>query len=165
MRTVKEHSYLINVYWTGNLGSGTSSYTAYKRDHRLAAQGKPAIPGSSDPSFRGDPTRYNPEELLVGAISACHMLWYLHLCAVAGIVVTEYEDEAAGKMLESEDGGGRFTEVILKPRVAVKSGADLNRCNELHETAHRHCFIANSVNFSIRCEPETVIPPDSRVES
>jgi len=156
----KEHSYAIDVSWIGNMGTGTSSYTAYKRDHQLVSPGKAPIPGSSGPSFRGDPSRYNPEELLVAALSACHMLWYLHLCADSGIVVTDYQDHATGKMVESEDGGGYFAQVVLNPDVVVKPGADPDRCKELHEMAHRLCFIANSVKFLVRCVSRTVIQPD-----
>jgi organic hydroperoxide reductase OsmC/OhrA len=155
MRISKQHSYRIAVRWTGNTGSGTSSYRAYKRDHEIQSENKAAIAGSSDPSFRGDPTRYNPEELLVAAISSCHMLWFLHLCADAGIVIEDYEDNASGTMEEQSDGGGRFTEVVLHPRVTIVSG-NAKRCAELHEKAHALCFIANSVNFPIRCEPETM---------
>ena len=153
----KEHSYDISIRWTGNTGSGTSSYTGYSRDHEIISAGKPAIPGSSDPSFRGNKSRYNPEELLVAALSTCHMLWYLHLCSDSGIVVIDYEDRAIGKMLETEDGGGRFHEVRLNPRVTVEKGADLKRCGELHDKAHHLCFIANSVNFPVRCEADTQV--------
>jgi organic hydroperoxide reductase OsmC/OhrA len=142
------------VRWTGDLGTGTSGYRAYKRDHEISAPGKPVIPGSSDPTFRGDPARYNPEEMLVATLSTCHMLWYLHLCAEAGIVVTAYTDEPRGWMSEAEDGGGSFTEVALRPRVRVTSGADPEKAKELHERAHHLCFIARSVNFPVTCEAE-----------
>ena len=152
----KQHSYSINVKWTGNLGSGTSSYTGYKRTHEIVTTGKPVIPVSSDPGFHGDADRYNPEELLVAALSSCHMLWYLHLCAVAKIVVESYEDAASGTMIETADGGGHFKEVILHPRIVVRPGADLSHAKELHHEAHRLCFIANSVNFPVRCEAEII---------
>jgi organic hydroperoxide reductase OsmC/OhrA len=157
MKTVKVHSYKTTILWTGNTGSGTSSYTAYKRDHEISVAGKPRIPGSSDPWFRGDRSRYNPEELLVAALSGCHMLWYLHLCADAGIVVTDYQDHAAGEMAELDNGGGHFVEVVLKPTVTVAPGANVELCNELHEAAHRLCYIASSVNFPVRCEPHTIL--------
>jgi organic hydroperoxide reductase OsmC/OhrA len=150
---IKNHQYQIEVKWTGNTGQGTANYRAYHRDHEISVAGKPIIPGSSDPAFRGDPTRYNPEELLVASLSTCHMLWYLHLCAVANIVVTEYQDNAIGMMTETQDGGGRFTEVTLKPIVTVKSGSDLTLAEQLHEKAHHFCFIANSMNFPVRCQP------------
>jgi organic hydroperoxide reductase OsmC/OhrA len=149
----KQKVYTVQITWTGNRGSGTSSYRAYSRSHEIHADGKPVIAGSSDPVFRGDPTRYNPEEMLVAALSACHMLWYLHLCADAGIIVEAYTDEPIGTMIETEDGGGHFTGVTLRPRVTVQSGADLERAAELHDQAHHLCFIANSVNFPVRCEP------------
>jgi organic hydroperoxide reductase OsmC/OhrA len=149
----REHHYPVTIDWTGNQGSGTSAYKAYARAHEIRAAGKPVIPGSSDPSFRGDPARYNPEELLVAALSSCHMLWYLHLCATAGIVVTAYLDRAAGTMIEEADGGGRFTAVALKPEITVKSGTDLAKARELHHIAHKMCFIANSMNFPVTHEP------------
>jgi organic hydroperoxide reductase OsmC/OhrA len=149
----KEHHYAVTVDWTGNKGSGTSGYAAYARAHEIRSGGKPTIPGSSDPSFRGDPARYNPEELLVASLAGCHMLWYLHLCSVAGIVVTTYVDRAEGTMIEEADGGGRFTGVVLKPEVTVKPGADLAKARELHAAAHKLCFIARSVNFPVAHEP------------
>jgi organic hydroperoxide reductase OsmC/OhrA len=148
----KTHSYHINLRWTGNTGTGTSGYRAYQRAHEISVPGKVPIMGSSDPAFRGDAARYNPEELLVASLSACHMLWYLHLCADHGIVVTSYADQPRGQMLETEDGGGRFAEVTLQPLVTVKTGADLALAEQLHERAHALCFIANSMNFPVRCE-------------
>ena len=148
----KEHSYAVNVRWTGNLGQGTSSYRAYKRDHEISAPGKPLVVASSDPAFRGDQSRYNPEELLVASLSSCHMLSYLHLCAVAGIVVTDYQDEAKGTMAETDSGGGHFTEVVLQPAVKVAAGADTELALHLHDKAHHLCFIANSVNFPVLCK-------------
>jgi organic hydroperoxide reductase OsmC/OhrA len=147
------HAFAVRVRWTGNEGTGTSGYTAYQRAHEISAQGKPAIPGSSDPAFRGDPSRYNPEELLVASLSACHMLWYLHLCADAGVVVTRYADDAEGKMRLTEDGGGHFEQVILRPAVTIKEGCDTELARSLHARAHHLCFIANSVNFEVRAEP------------
>lgn len=157
-----EHTYTVRVEWTGNQGEGTRGYRAYGRDHEIMAAGKPLIPGSSDPAFRGDRSRYNPEDLLVASLSACHMLWYLHLCANAGIVVTGYADDARGTMAETSDSGGHFTEVVLRPIVTVREGADPAVAVALHERAHHLCFIANSVNFPVRCEPkvqaEAVVP-------
>lgn len=148
-----EHSYSVQVTWTGNRGEGTSGYRAYGREHEVSAAGKPVVHASSDPAFRGDPARWNPEEMLVASLSSCHMLWYLHLCAEAGIVVIAYEDRADGTMHETADGGGRFTEVVLRPAVTVRAGADPERAAALHERAHALCFIAASVNFPVRCEP------------
>ena len=152
-----EHIYSIQVTWTGNLGQGTSSYRAYARDHDIVSAGKPTIPGSADPAFRGDRTRYNPEDLLVASLSACHMLWYLHLAAEAGVVVVDYADQAGGVMLETEAGGGSFTSVVLRPTVTVLPGADLALAAHLHTRAHELCFIANSVNFPVTCEPTIVL--------
>ncbi|MGH3737136.1 MAG: OsmC family protein [Micromonosporaceae bacterium] len=148
----KLHTYHSEVTWTGNLGEGTAGYRSYRRDHEVTADGPPPIQGSSDPAFRGDPERWNPEQLLVAALSQCHMLWYLHLCAVNDVVVTSYRDRAAGTM--TEDGqGGRFTEVVLRPEVTVASDGMLPKATALHADAHRACFVANSVNFPVRHEP------------
>jgi organic hydroperoxide reductase OsmC/OhrA len=150
----KVHRYIITNRWTGNLGTGTSAYTAYSRNHELEALGKGAlIPCSSDPVFRGDPSRYNPEELLVGSLSACHMLVLLHLCADAGIVVTDYSDQAEGEMLEHPDGDGEFTRVVLRPRMTITDPARISDAIALNHRAHELCFIARSVNFPVEHEP------------
>jgi organic hydroperoxide reductase OsmC/OhrA len=149
----KEHSYAVTVEWTGNTGSGTSGYRTYERAHTLVAEGKPVIPGSSDPSFRGDPARYNPEDLLVGSLSACHMLWYLHLCSVGGITVTKYIDHADGVMVEDAAGGGRFARVVLRPEVTLAHGSDEAAALAAHHEAHEKCYIANSVNFPVELAP------------
>jgi organic hydroperoxide reductase OsmC/OhrA len=149
----KMHLYQIEVTWTGNTGQGTTDYKAYERSHEISGAGKPVIPGSSDAAFRGDKTKYNPEELLVASLSTCHMLWYLHLCANGQLVVTRYIDRPVGKMIETDDGGGKFSEVILKPVVTVSDSGSLAMAKQLHEKAHHLCFIANSMNFPVRCEP------------
>ena len=150
----KTHRYAVTVTWTGNTGAGTSGYREYERQHEISAAKKPSIAGSSDPAFRGDPTRWNPEELLVAALSACHELWYLHLCAEAGIVVSAYVDHAEGVMEETADGSGRFQSVTLRPNVTIASGSDLATARALHDVAHTKCFIANSVNFPVHHEAE-----------
>jgi organic hydroperoxide reductase OsmC/OhrA len=150
---MREHKYFATVRWTGNRGEGTADYRAYARDHVVEAEGKPPIAGSSDPHFRGDAARWNPEELLVASLSACHQLWYLHLCAEAGIVVSAYEDRAEGVMVEQADGGGAFVRVTLHPHVTIQRG-DAQLARELHQRAHALCFIARSVNFPVACEPE-----------
>jgi len=150
----KVHRYVVTNRWTGNLGSGTSAYRAYSRNHELAGAAKSApIAGSSDPAFRGDPSRYNPEELLVGALSSCHMLALLHLCADAGIVVTGYSDQAEGEMAEHADGSGEFTRVILRPSMTITDPARIPDAIALHHRAHELCFIARSVNFAVEHEP------------
>lgn len=146
------HRYAVTIEWTGNTGAGTAGYRAYSRSHDIAAPGKPVILGSSDPAFRGDPARWNPEELLVAAVAACHKLWYLHLCAVAGVVVTAYVDHAEGEMDEASDGSGRFTRVTLKPEVTIASSSDRATAKALHAEAHAKCFVANSVNFPVACD-------------
>ncbi len=123
----------------------------------MAGAAKPAIPGSSDPVFRGDRSRWNPEELLVAALSSCHQLAYLHLCADAGIVVVGYLDRAEGIMAETPDGAGQFTRVVLRPKVMVAAGSSVETARELHRQAHAMCFIARSVNFPVECEPEIVV--------
>jgi organic hydroperoxide reductase OsmC/OhrA len=149
----RTHGYDVTVTWTGNRGTGTSGYRAYSRNHDVTADGRPVIAASSDPLFRGDPARWNPELELVAALSQCHMLWYLHLCAAAGVVVTSYSDDAAGTMAEDDDGGGRFTEVVLRPRVTVAAAEMTEAAAGLHSEAHAKCFVASSVNFPVRHEP------------
>lgn len=156
---LRTHTYNVGVTWTGNRGRGTESYSAFSRDHTIGAQGKPPLLGSADPAFRGNAGRYNPEELLLAAISSCHMLWYLHLCVDAAIVVVAYADNAVGLMEEAEDGGGRFTKVVLRPEVTVEAGADLAMAAGLHTAAHGKCFIANSVNFPILHDATTRVEP------
>ncbi len=150
---MREHHYQLLLQWTGNKGTGTSGYSAYERSHIIQVENKPDLLCSSDPSFRGDISKFNPEELLVASLSGCHMLWFLHLCAVHGIVVTHYFDHAFGVMLESPDGSGRFKEVILKPQVIVAELAMIQKANEHHYKAHEKCFIAKSVNFPVKHEP------------
>ncbi|KVF46730.1 OsmC family protein [Burkholderia seminalis] len=147
-----EHKYRVAVEWTGNRGTGTSGYREYGRDHVIRAGSKPDIPGSSDPAFRGDASRWNPEDLLLASASACHKLWYLHLCSEAGIRVLAYADNAEGTMLDGA-GEGRFTEIVLRPHVTIQAGDDRELAGHLHHDAHAKCYIANSVNFPIRCEP------------
>jgi organic hydroperoxide reductase OsmC/OhrA len=151
---MKQHTYHVAMEWTGNDGLGTSSYKSYRRDHSIVCEDKPPIPASSDPSFRGDPTRYNPEELLVASLSSCHMLWYLHLCAVNKVTVLEYHDAAVGTMEERADGSGAFVRVLLRPAVTIRRGDDRAQALRLHHEAHRMCFIANSVNFPVEIEAE-----------
>lgn len=148
----RSHTYHTQVTWTGNRGTGTSGYRAYGRDHDLAADGRPVILGSSDPAFRGDPNRWNPELGLLGALSQCHLLWYLHLCAEAGVVVTAYTDNAQATMLDTGD-AGRFTGAVLRPHVVVRSQDMVDRAVALHADAHRACYIAASVNFPVYHEP------------
>lgn len=153
-RVMKTHEYSLNLLWTGNSGLGTSNYRTYERSHTISIPGKPLIEGSSDPAFRGDTSKYNPEELLVASLSSCHMLWYLHLCANSGIVVTSYSDNASGMMTERANGSGKFTEVTLRPKVQITDILRIEEAKNLHKKANELCFIANSVNFPVRHEPE-----------
>jgi organic hydroperoxide reductase OsmC/OhrA len=162
---VRQHSYKIQIDWTGNDGAGTSSYQSYRRDHTISSTRKPLIQGSSDPAFRGDPTRYNPEELLVASLSSCHMLWYLHLCSAKCVKVLEYRDDAHGVMEEAAGGSGAFTSVRLHPKVRISDAADGPLALALHEEAHRMCFIARSVNFPVTVAPELIEGPVTYISS
>ena len=153
---MKTHGYRAYVHWTAANGEGTKSYRSYSRNHEIGADGKPDIAASSDPAFRGDAGRYNPEELLVASLSSCHMLWYLHLASVSGITVVEYRDEASGEMEESDDGAGRFLRVELRPKVTIAGGSETARALALHHDAHARCFIARSVNFPVNVNAEIV---------
>lgn len=153
---MKNHHYNIKIEWTGNEGEGTLNYKSFNRNHKIIAEGKYGeIHGSSDPSFLGDKARYNPEELLLSSLSSCHMLWYLHLCSVNKIIVTEYVDIASGVMEEAENGSGKFKEVTLNPQVKITDYQMIEKANELHEEAGKMCFIANSCNFKIGHNPTT----------
>jgi organic hydroperoxide reductase OsmC/OhrA len=148
-----KHEYSATIAWTGNKGTGTSHYRAYERSHTITIANKPVIAGSSDPAFRGERKKHNPEELLVASLSACHLLSYLHVCAEEGVIVTGYSDNATGTMLETEDGGGHFTEVRLNPVVTVSEPSMVEKANKLHDKAHKRCFIANSCNFPVNHFP------------
>ena len=152
----RQHTYNTSIRWTGNKGTGTSSYKAFERSYTVSIKNKPDVLGSSDPAFLGDRTKHNPEELLVASLSSCHMLWYLHLCAEAGIVVTSYVDNAVGAMLELTNGSGKFTGVTLNPSVTVSEFSMIEKANALHQKANEYCFIANSVNFKIAHRPTCI---------
>ncbi|RRO13645.1 OsmC family peroxiredoxin [Saccharopolyspora rhizosphaerae] len=148
------HSYDVAIEWTGNLGTGTDHYRSFSRAHEIIAEGKDPIAASADPAFRGDPSRWNPEELLVATVAQCHMLWFLHLCSTAGVTVVDYEDHAHGVMtMDEHGGGGQLTEVTLRPEVTVTEQFMVDKANALHDTIDEVCFIARSVNFPIRYEP------------
>ncbi|MEO6583152.1 MAG: OsmC family protein [Ferruginibacter sp.] len=145
-----EHFYKINTVWTGNSGNGTKNYRAYERSFIIKASGKVDIDGTSDTAFNSDKSKHNPEELFLSAISSCHLLWYLHVCSQADVSVLAYQDEATGTMLETADGGGHFTEVILHVNVTVSHSSMAEKAMALHEKANQLCYIANSCNFPIR---------------
>jgi Predicted redox protein, regulator of disulfide bond formation len=151
---MKQHNYTATVAWTGNRGTGTDHYKNYERSHRIVIDGKADIEGSSDPAFLGDPTKHNPEDLLLTSLSSCHMLWYLHFCSVHKIIVEEYVDQATGIMVEEETGKGCFKEVTLNPSVRVKDSTMIALAIELHQKANEYCFIANSVNFPVLHRPQ-----------
>jgi len=147
------HNYKLTLEWIGNKGTGTSSYRAYDRNHDIIVDGKVIIKGSADPTFHGDKTVHNPEDLLLASLSACHMMSYLHVCVKNGIIVTDYTDNATGIMKVNDDGSGYFTEVTLNPIVTISDGTLLDKANELHKEANKLCFIANSVNFPVKHSP------------
>jgi organic hydroperoxide reductase OsmC/OhrA len=149
----KQHHYHATIQWTGNQGTGTDHYKNYERSHQIMIANKSAILGSSDVAFRGDKTKHNPEDLLLSSLSACHMLWYLHLCSEAGVIVLDYTDNATGIMVESSTGAGHFIEVTLNPTVILAESSMIDKANELHKKANELCFIANSVNFPVKHKP------------
>jgi organic hydroperoxide reductase OsmC/OhrA len=153
----RDHRYDVQLEWTGNTGAGTPNYAGYGRSYALRVDGKPTILGSSDPQFRGISTRWNPEDLLVASLSACHHLWYLHLCAEAGVNVIAYSDDASGVMVENSDGSGQFTAVVLRPTVTITAGSDREKARSLHHDAARYCFIARSMKFPVGHEPTIIV--------
>lgn len=153
----KHHQYKLTVKWTGNTGYGTKDYAAYERSHDIVVKGKKKLLGSSDSPFRGDKKKHCPEDLILASLSSCHMLWYLHLCADEGIVVLEYLDHAEGKMIQTSNGGGYFTEVVLCPVVVVSEQSMVKKATELHKKANSLCFIANSVKFSVYHKPHIIV--------
>ncbi|GIG39426.1 OsmC family protein [Cellulomonas phragmiteti] len=164
------HQFSVDLTWTGARDAGTATYTSYGRDHTLTSGARPALLGTSDPGFRGDPARWSPEDLLVGALSQCHMLWFLHLAATAGVVVVGYTDSASGTMRIEAAGHGQFTEVVLRPRVTVRNATlddgtvvDDELLAGIHHSAQEHCFIARSVNFPVRHEAGPLVHEPSSV--
>jgi organic hydroperoxide reductase OsmC/OhrA len=153
----KEHHYKTTIQWTGNKGTGTSGYRNYERSHIIAVDHKPIIEGSSDPAFRGDKTKHNPEDLFLSSLSSCHMLWYLHFCSEEGIIVVDYQDTATGIMTETPNGSGHFTQIVLHPTVTVTEESMVEKARELHHKANQFCFIANSVNFPVQHIPTVLV--------
>jgi organic hydroperoxide reductase OsmC/OhrA len=158
----RAHEYRLALRWTGNRGSGTSGYRAYGREHEVSAEGRPVLLGSSDPVFRGDPTRWNPEQLLLAAAAQCHLLAYLHLAAVHGVVVTDYVDTPTAVMTEDGRGGGRFTDITLHPVVTVAAPDQVETADRLHQEANRACFIAASLAVPVRHQPRTLVAAAQR---
>lgn len=150
----KLHDFPNKIIWTGNRGSGTSAYRDYDRTWDMALEGKEVLSCSNDPLLGGDPSKYNPEDMLIAALSSCHMLWYLHLCSVAGITVNSYEDTPIGIGESEPDGTGRFVEAVLHPKIIITSDSDADKARDIHNEIHKHCFIARSVNFPVRYEVE-----------
>jgi organic hydroperoxide reductase OsmC/OhrA len=148
-----EHKYKLTAKWHGNKGTGTSGLRDYDRSHTVSIANKPELHLTTDNPAVGDKTKLNPEDLLVTAISSCHMLSYLYVCALEGVIVTDYVDHATGTMIEHEAGGGQFKEVTLNPEVTVQDASMIEKALELHHKAHEICYIANSVNFEVFCNP------------
>jgi organic hydroperoxide reductase OsmC/OhrA len=153
----KEHEFTSRIEWTGNRGEGTRTYRGYARTWDIVTPGKPVIHCSNDPMLGGDPALPNPEDLLLSALSACHMLWYLHLASSAGIVVTAYRDDPVGVGQSTPDGAGRYVRAVLRPSITVLEGADLERAAAIHHEIHKVCFIARSVNFPVTYEPQFTV--------
>ena len=149
-----EHQYAVSVEWTGNRGTGTSGYRDYGRENVISATGNPPIEGSADTPFRGTPERWNPEELLLAALSQCHMLSYLHVAVKHGVTVTAYQDTAEGTMRQVGE-GGQFTSVTLRPVVTITAG-DADVALAIHAQASGLCFIASSVNFPVLHEAKII---------
>lgn len=147
---MKEHKYILDLVWTGNTGKGTTNYRSYERDFKVSIDGKIPIKLSADPAFRGNASKYNPEELFLISISSCHMLWFLHLCADNNIVISEYFDTPQATMEIEENGSGQFNEVILNIRVKLDSNHTIGLLKELNKKANSMCFIANSLNFDVK---------------
>ena len=148
-----QHNYKLAVKWTGNQGSGTSNYNEFERSYAIQIENKIVINGSSDPEFRGDRTKHNPEELLLAATSSCHMLWYLHFCSENKIIVVDYIDNATAILQETENGNGKFSSITLNPIVTVTEKAMIEQATELHKKANEFCFVANSLNFKVEHQP------------
>ena len=152
-----DHRYAVTVEWTGNTGEGTATYRSYSREHVVTADGPPRLDGSADRAFRGDPARWNPEQLLLAAASQCHMLSYLHQAAMNGVVVLGYVDRPAAVMREDGAGGGRFTEIVLRPEVTISAGSDRDIAERIHHDANRTCFIAASLNLAVQHQVHTIV--------
>lgn len=151
------HRYAVLTTWTGNTGTGTSGYRDYSRNHTIETDGRPELLGSADPTFRGDRERWNPEQLLLAALSQCHMLSYLHVCVTEGVVVTAYVDSAEARMAVDRDGSGRFTQALLRPTVTIADELMRDAAERAHRRANELCFISNSVSFPVRHEPRTIV--------
>lgn len=145
----QEHTYTTRIVWTGDRGEGTTHYHSYDRTWNIAIPGKPVIECSNDPLLGGDPSRPNPEDLLISALSACHMLWYLHLASQAEMIVRGYTDQPVAIGETEPDGAGRFLKATLRPHIIVAPGTNLKTADELHPQIHQFCYIARSVCFPI----------------
>jgi organic hydroperoxide reductase OsmC/OhrA len=147
------HNYKLATKWTGNQGTGTSNYKDFVRSYNIQIENKADILGSSDPEFRGDKTKHNPEELLLASVSSCHMLWYLHFCAENKIIVTDYVDNATAILEETEDGNGKFSSITLNPSITITEKSMVELATELHKKANEFCFVANSLNLKVDHKP------------
>lgn len=145
-----QHDYVSRIEWTGNRGQGTRTYRGYDRTWNVVIPGKPTIACSNDPLLGGNPALHNPEDLLLSALAACHMLWYLHLASSAGLTVMAYTDDPIGIGESTPDGAGRFVEAVLRPCITLAAGDSVAEADRIHREIHRVCFVARSVNFPVR---------------
>lgn len=150
---LSNHHYALSLQWTGNRGAGTTSYRCYGRDHIIRAQGLPDLLGTADPTFHGDKDRWNPEQLLLAALSQCHMLSYLHIAVLNSVNVIAYADDATGTLKLNPDNSGQFTSATLRPRVQLADESQRVLADSLHLEANKVCFIARSVNFPVLHKP------------
>lgn len=162
---MRTHHYELLINWTGNTGSGTQTLRSYSRNLEVMAAGLQAIAASSDPAFRGDPARWNPEQLFLASIAQCHMLWYLGMAAEAGVVVTAYEDRPVGIMIEEANGAGQFESVTLRPLVTITPDSDAALAQSLHDRVGEYCFIARSIKTSIHHKVTVQIQDQTPLQS
>ena len=122
----------------------------FYKNHSIAIAGKPDLELSAAKAFKGDPSLYNPEDLLLSSVVSCHMMSYLYVCSQNGIEVVSYSDAAEATLEVDETGAGRFVEVRLYPKVVISSKEKIDLAIDLHKKANKLCFIANSCNFPIK---------------
>ena len=139
----------IRLTWTD--GGKPFTYESYPREHEIEFKdGQDRLTASASPAYKGDGKHGDPEDLLVAALSSCHMLSFLAICTKKKITVQSYEDDAVG-FLENEGGNLWITKVILRPK--IMSNADAATLEQIHHLAHKACFIANSVKTQVTVEP------------
>lgn len=143
------HLFKATLNWSSNKKQEETISKFYNKSHQIKIEGKPVLDISAAKAFKGDPSLYNPEDLLLSSLVSCHMMSYLYVCSQNGIEVLEYSDNAEATLEVSPDGSGRFTEVRLKPKVKISNPDKVELALELHTKANKLCFIANSCNFPV----------------